>query len=165
LDLGADVFRTFIILLLAFVFGAVATYVVVVGGTIAAWELMRVHDHDGGGAMALGLVIGPVCAIAGGVLAAFIALLRTARANEQRPPQTEGEKSRDRRQLLILAAAATGALVGYKLTQAFFWIVAPLSYDSYWKVQVIIWAPTVVAVLCALGSGYLAKYLMQGRNA
>lgn len=157
-------FRTFIIVLLAFAFGAVATYIVVVGGTVVAWDLMGVHDHDGGGAMAMGLVVGPICAVVGGVLAAFLVLLKRAgRRNQQ--PQPEAEKSRDRRRLLVLAAAAIGGLVGHKVTQAIFWIVAPLSYDSWWKVQVIVWTPTIMMVLCALGAGYLAHGLMQGQGA
>ncbi len=161
---GAGVFRTFIIVLLAFVLGAVATYIVVVGGTIVAWDLLRVHDQDGGGAMALGLVIGPVCAIAGGLLCAFVVLLRTARPRNE-APQPDAERSRDRKSLLVLAAAVVGGLVGYKVTQAIFWIVAPLSYDARWKVQVIVWTPTVVMVLGALGAGYLARSLMQAPPA
>lgn len=153
-------FRTFIIVLLAFVFGAIATYVVVVGGTFVAWELLGVHDHDGGGAMGVGLVIGPICAVFGGVVCAFVALLKTA-GQRNAKPQPAAERGRDRHRLLVLAAAVVGGLVGRWITQAIFWLVAPLSYDAWWKVQVIIWSPTVVMILSALGVGYLANGLMR----
>lgn len=158
-------FRTFIILLLAFVLGAVATYIIVVGGTIVAWDLMRVHDQDGGGAMALGLVIGPVCAIAGGVLAAFIALLRTARASADRPPQPDVEKRRDRHRLLVAGAAIIGGFVARQITHAIFWIVAPVGYDSWWKVQIVIWTPTIMMVLGALAAGYFVHAVTREADA
>ena len=58
--------------ILGFFLAAIATYLVVVVGTSVVWDIMGVHDQDGGGAMALGLVIGPVCALIGGMVGAVM---------------------------------------------------------------------------------------------
>jgi len=58
--------------ILGFFVAAFATYLVVVVGTSVVWDIMGVHDQDGGGAMALGLVIGPVCALIGGMVGAVM---------------------------------------------------------------------------------------------
>jgi len=74
--------------LLGFVLATIATYLVVVVGTSIVWDLMGVHDQDGGGAMALGLVIGPVCALIGGMVGAVLLPTWLAgRAQRQKPPQ------------------------------------------------------------------------------
>lgn len=58
--------------ILGFILAAIATYLLVVVGTSIVWDIMGTHDQDGGGAMALGLVIGPICAIIGGLLGAVL---------------------------------------------------------------------------------------------
>lgn len=158
-------FRNFIIVLLAFALGAIVTYIVVVGGVVLAWDLMRVHDQDGGGAMALGLVIGPICAVIGGLVSGGVALLwRTQRAQDA-PPETAAERRRDRSRLLVLCAAAIGGFAGRKLAFFLFWFVWPESIDSFWKVQFISWFPTALTALGALCAGYLAYRLAQTSSA
>ena len=93
-------FRTFIFAGLGFVGGAIVTYLTVVIGVITAWELMGHHDQDGGGAMALGLVIGPFCAVIGGVICAFLVPIWVARRRGPTGPQTAAEKSREMRRTL-----------------------------------------------------------------
>ena len=66
-------FRTFIIAVLAFIVGTIITYLAVVIGVTVLWDVMGVHDQDGGGAMALGLVIAPICAVIGGVIGGVVA--------------------------------------------------------------------------------------------
>jgi hypothetical protein len=73
---------------LGFIVAAIATYLVVVVGTSIVWDIMGVHDQDGGGAMALGLVIGPVCALIGGMLGAvLLPMWISGRADRKPPPQ------------------------------------------------------------------------------
>jgi|APLow6443716910_1056828.scaffolds.fasta_scaffold64274_2 hypothetical protein len=71
--------------ILGFFVTAIATYLVVVVGTSVVWDIMGVHDQDGGGAMALGLVIGPVCALIGGMVGAVMlpVWLESRRAKRQ----------------------------------------------------------------------------------
>ena len=83
-------FRTFICAGLAFVAGAVATYLVVVVGASVVWALFNVHDQDGGGQMALGLVIGPFFALIGGMVSTVIFLIwNGGRKNRQPRPYDE----------------------------------------------------------------------------
>ena len=71
--------RVFFWSVLGFIGGAVASYVAIMVGYSVYGELFRVHDHDGGGAMAMGLIIGPVVALICGVVAAVICGVRAAR--------------------------------------------------------------------------------------
>lgn len=64
-------FRTFFIPILGFIAGAVITYLAVVIGTTVVWDLLDVHDQDGGGAMTLIFMVGPVFAFFGGILGVF----------------------------------------------------------------------------------------------
>jgi hypothetical protein len=68
------VFRSFFISILGFIAGAVVTYLAVVIGTTVVWDLLDVHDQDGGGSMALGFIIGPFFALFGGIVGVFLAL-------------------------------------------------------------------------------------------
>jgi hypothetical protein len=89
---------------------AIATWLEVVAGTSLVWDLMGVHDQDGGGAMALGLVIGPVEALDGGVIGGFAGVIPAGR-----DPRTAGVgKAAGRRPALAMAAGAVaGAIAGH----------------------------------------------------
>lgn len=64
---------------LGFVAGTVATYAAIMIGYGVYIDLFRGgHDQDGGGAMAMGLIIGPVVALICGIVAAFACGLRAA---------------------------------------------------------------------------------------
>lgn len=64
-------FRKFFIPLLGFIAGAVITYLAVVIGTTFLWDILNVHDRDGGDTMALAFMIGPFIALFGGIAGAF----------------------------------------------------------------------------------------------
>jgi hypothetical protein len=72
--------------ILGFILAAIATYLVVVVGTSIVWDILGVHDQDGGGAMALGLVIGPICALIGGMLGAVLLPMWLAGRKSNDPP-------------------------------------------------------------------------------
>jgi Na+/melibiose symporter-like transporter len=72
--------RIFALVVLAFVAGAAVGWLLAMGGYIAQTEWFGVHDQDGGGAMAYGLIIGPLAGLfLGTLLAAFTALRLTSR--------------------------------------------------------------------------------------
>lgn len=146
-------FRTFIIAVLAFAVGAIITYLTIVVGVIAVWDFMNVHDQDGGGAMALGLVIGPICAVIGGLICAVLVPLWVAKRRGHVGPQTVEEKSRDIRRLCVVGGMIFGGYIGNKTVQFAFWLMRPISIDSYWIVMMLTWAPTVAMVLGALAGG------------
>lgn len=64
--------------ILGFVAGAVAGYAALMIGYSIYVELFRVHDQDGGGAMAMGLIVGPIVALLCGFAAAIAAGVRAA---------------------------------------------------------------------------------------
>lgn len=69
------------LVILAFGFGVAAGWFLAMGAYIVETGLLGVHDHDGGGAMAYGLVIGPIAGLVlGTVLAAITAIRLTSKA-------------------------------------------------------------------------------------
>lgn len=64
--------RVFVGSVLGFVTGAVASYIALMVGYSVYIDLFKVHDQDGGGAMAIGLVIGPVVALLCGIVTAVM---------------------------------------------------------------------------------------------
>ena len=152
-------FRTFIIAVLAFIVGAIITYLTIVVGVIAAWDLTGVHDQDGGGAMALGLVIGPVCAVIGGVICAVFVPIWVAKRRGHTGPQTTEEKRRDMRRFFIIGGALVGGYLGHQVSEFIFWFVSPISLDSRWKVLAITWVPTILMALSAIAGGLIVHRL------
>ncbi|MCC0051621.1 MAG: hypothetical protein H6881_07060 [Rhodobiaceae bacterium] len=103
--------RILILTLLAFAISAVAGYFVVALAFFGAWELMGVHDQDGGGAMAVGFVFAPIGAAAIGVLGAAITAYRLM--GKPALPVTQ-QVSRDKQTILRAALAAAGLFIGWK---------------------------------------------------
>lgn len=68
--------RILAFVVLAFVVGAVAGWVLSMCVYIAQTEWFGVHDQDGGGAMAYGLIIGPAVGLGLGIVLAVLAALR-----------------------------------------------------------------------------------------
>jgi hypothetical protein len=155
-------FRTFIIAVLGFAVGAALTYFVVVFGVLAWWNLLNIHDQDGGGAMALGLVIGPFCAVIGGIVAAFLAAVWDAKRRRNSPPATDEENSRDMRRFSIIGGAIVGGIIGHSVVRFGFWLVSPIQFDRYWKVWMHAWLPTIAILLGVVIGGLLARKLIKG---
>lgn len=63
---------------LGFIAGAIASYFALMVGYSVYIDLFKVHDQDGGGAMAMGLIIGPVVALICGIVVAVICGVRLA---------------------------------------------------------------------------------------
>ncbi len=156
-------FRTFIVVVLGFLGFVVATYLVVVVGTVLAWDVLGVHDQDGGGAMALGLVIGPVIAIFGGIIGAVVTYFWYAKRQKAKPPQGPAETRRDTKRFAVLAGAVVGGIVGNYVSQAAFWLASPIQFDHIWKVWAVSWLPTLLTLLGAIGGGLGVRKWMQGK--
>ena len=152
-------FRIFVIAVLGFIVGAIVTYLAVVIGVTTVWELLGKHDQDGGGAMALGLVVGPFCAVIGGIFFAGLVPTLVARRRGHTGPQTAEEKSRDLRRFCIVGGAVVGGYIGYNIVHFVFWMLRPISIDSYWIVLVLSWAPTIVMALAAIAGGLIVRRL------
>lgn len=71
--------RILALVVLAFVVGAVAGWCLAMGIYVAQTEWFGVHDQDGGGAMAYGLIIGPAVGLALGLVFAVLTALRLTR--------------------------------------------------------------------------------------
>jgi hypothetical protein len=156
-------FRTFVVVVFGFLVATVVTYLVVVFGTTVAWELMGVHDQDGGGAMALGLVIGPVIALIGGMIGAIVTSLWYAKRRQTKPPQGPAETRRDSKRFAILASALAGGVFGYYVAQFGFWLASPIQFDSYWKAWAVSWLPTLLTLLGACVGGLAMRQWMRGK--
>jgi len=63
---------------LGFIAGTIVSYIAIMVGYSVYIDLFKVHDQDGGGAMAIGLVIGPVVALLFGIVSAAICGVRAA---------------------------------------------------------------------------------------
>ena len=154
-------FRTFIIAVLAIALAAVATYAAVVFGTMAVWEMIGVRDRDGGGAMALGLVIGPVVAVIVGIVAAIIAAVVAERRRRTAPTPSADDNRRDKNRLLVTGGAIAGAFAGHYLASFGFWLASPIRFDSYWKAWAISWLPTLITAAGAIAGALTARSLLR----
>jgi hypothetical protein len=70
--------RVFVGSVFGFIAGAVVSYFALMVGYSVWIDLFKVHDQDGGGAMAMGLIIGPVVALICGIIAAIFCGVRVA---------------------------------------------------------------------------------------
>lgn len=70
--------RVFLWSVFGLVAGTVAGYVALMFGYSVYVDLFNVHDQDGGGAMAMGLIIGPIAGLFCGIVAAFVCGVRAA---------------------------------------------------------------------------------------
>lgn len=76
---GIGVMRVFFWSVAGFIAGTIASYIAIMVGYSVYGGLFKIHDHDGGGAMAMGLIIGPVFALLCGIVSAVICGVRAAR--------------------------------------------------------------------------------------
>ena len=152
-------FRTFIIAVLAFIVGSIISYLAVVIGVTSVWDFMGVHDQDGGGAMTLGLVVAPACAVIGGVVFAVLVSMWMAKRRGHTGPQTAEKKRQDIRRFSVVGGALVGGYIGHQVSEYIFWYVSPISLDSRWKVLAITWMPTLIMALSAIAGGLIVHRL------
>jgi hypothetical protein len=74
-----------LLVVLAFLAGAVAGYIGLILAVTTWWEIAHVHDQDGGGAMGLAFVVGPVFAVLTGAAAALATGIWAGKRAGRRP--------------------------------------------------------------------------------
>jgi hypothetical protein len=121
-----------------------------------------VHDQDGGGAMALGLVIGPVVAVIGGMIGALIIYRWYAKRQLTLPPPNDADTRRDTKRFAIIGGAIVSAVFGHYIAQFGFWLASPIQFDSYWKVIAITWIPTLLTMLSAICGAIAVQRWVRG---
>ena len=135
---------------------AILGYVVVAFSIFAAWDLMNVHDQDGGGHMAVGFVIAPAAALIAGIIGAAIAALKMS----GKPLRAKGEQAtKDRRVLLHIGLAVIGLIVGWKASNYAQYFLSYVWQDHI--VFAIMYATSryVIPVVFAGAGLLLARYL------
>lgn len=136
---------------LGFVAGVVATYAIVLFGTVLVWSLIGVVDRDGGGHMALAFIIAPGFAIVGGLVAGVLA----ARWRGRSQAKTGGT---GRPVFATLAGGAVGALVGWPVAMVIGSLARLMINDirSFELAFAVLWTPTIAWAACAIIGALLA---------
>lgn len=149
---------------LGFIGFAIITYLAVVIGTSVVWDLTGVHDQDGGGAMALGLVIGPMVALLGGIIGMIALPVWMGKRMANRPPPSPEAAIADRGRMIIAGVALVGGYLGVKIVDLAFWLASPIEFDSYWKAWAVSWLPWLGFVAAALASGLIARRVIRNEG-
>ena len=135
--------RVLVLSILAFLVAAVCGWFATMGFYLGYLWISGVRDHDGGGAMAYGLVIGPVIAVVLGASAALWTALRMTR----RPADQNlaGSAGPDRRPVRILLWSCCAYLIG--LIPGFVLFVVGLATFSEMNALALIIAGITAVVL------------------
>lgn len=145
--------RTVVRVVLAFLFGFVATYVIAVTAAFTLAHVNNVFDRDGGMSMGIVFLIGPAAGLIGGILAAIFIPMRLARRDLSRaeralpPPSPGGART-------AIAAIVCG-IAGYLAGRFVLWMMAGMSFDSYAVALTISMLPWLLA-LAGAGLAMLA---------
>ncbi|MFN7983679.1 MAG: hypothetical protein U0Q11_17670 [Vicinamibacterales bacterium] len=127
--------RLLLLLIVTFLLTTVVGYFAVGGAILGYWELTGVHDQDGGGAMAVGLVIAPVGALIIGVLATAATWPVLAKRQRALAPPATGVAGRDTRVLFAVAGLIAGVVAGAVVASALQATLKPYIYDirpAFW---------------------------------
>ena len=122
--------RVWLLLLITFLLTTVLGYFVVTGVIFGAWQLTGVHDQDGGGAMAVGLVIAPVGALVIGVLATALSWPLLAKRQRALGAPSDSSARRDQRALMASAGLIAGLVAGVIVANAVQATLKPYIYES-----------------------------------
>lgn len=122
--------RLLLLLLITFLLTTVLGYVAVTGVIFGYWELTGVSDPDGGGAMAVGLVIAPVGALVIGVLATALSWPLYVRRQRTSSAPSPTATRRDQHLLLASAGLIVGLVAGFVVANAVQATLRPYIFDS-----------------------------------
>lgn len=147
--------RTVVRVVLAFLFGFVAAYVIAVTAAFTYAHLNNIVDRDGGMSMGILFMIGPLAGAIGGILTAIFIPMRLARrdlARGESPPADRGGKR------TAIAAIVCG-IAGYLIGRFVHWLMAGMSFDSYAAALIV----SLLPWLLALAGAGLAILLLRRR--
>ena len=151
--------RTVLAAVLAFVLGAIASYVVAVAGFFLYMHASNVFDRDGGMSMGIVFMIGPLCGAVGGVAAAVATALWLRRREHERPK--DGPRKPWPRTVQLTGALIAGIAV-YLMGLAVVWLRSPLIFDSYWTAVLVSFTPQALGLATA---GVLAYRILRRPRA
>jgi len=134
--------------ILAFILGAVATYVAVVAGGFWYMQANHIFDRDGGMSMAIMFALGPLAGLVGGTLAAIVTAVRggrraRARARGELPPKQPWPLP-----VRMIGAVVVG-LLAYFAAWGIMWLVGPLSFKTYAAAFAVSVLPMALGVIAA----------------
>jgi len=147
--------RTVVRVVLAFLFGFVAAYVIAVTAAFTYAHLNNIVDRDGGMSMGIVFMIGPLAGAIGGILTAIFIPMRLARrdlARGESPPAGGGART-------AIVAIVCG-IAGYLIGRFVHWLMAGMSFDSY----AVALAVSLLPWLLALTGAGLAILLLRRRR-
>jgi hypothetical protein len=143
--------RTFLRVVVSFVAGLVAIYVVAVAIGLGYLAVFNVLDRDGGMSMAVMFGIGPLAAFVGGIAAAIIIPVRLNRRDVAR---AEGMLPQQKRWPPNVHAAVAAVCWGgavYLAMRLVFWLfVAGMSFTSYWVALAVGLSPLLLGLIAAV---------------
>jgi hypothetical protein len=150
--------RIFGFTVLAFVATFAATFVVVVFGTFLYWDVAGIHDRDGGGAMGVFFVVGPMVATLAAVIAAAVTAMRMLRRNADVVAGTRPPVRRWPLGVRAAVAALAWAAAVYGAFAFAYWLMDPMVFDSYAIAMIVGWLPFVATLLAAaVAAGFVLR--------
>jgi hypothetical protein len=143
--------RTFLRVVVSFVAGLIAIYVVAVAIGLGYMTAFDVFDRDGGLSMAVMFGIGPLAAIVGGIAAAIIVPVWLGRRDlaraESRTPQPQKRWPPNVR---AAVAAVCWGVATYLAMRLLFWLfIAGMSFRSYWVALAVGLSPLLLGLFAA----------------
>jgi hypothetical protein len=143
--------RTVVRVVLAFLFGFVATYVIAVTAAFTYAHVNSVFDRDGGMSMGIVFLIGPAAGLIGGILAAIFIPIRLARRDEVRGDSAPARRGGARTAIAAIVCGIAGYLIG----RFVHWMMAGMAFDSYAAALTVSLLPWLLA-LAGAGLAILA---------
>ncbi len=134
---------------LAFLAGLVVSYAAIVAGAFWYMDAAGINDRDGGMAMGIIFAIGPLGALAGGLLAALATYFYTRRRKPRPAPEPASEAPPQARGRRIGLAAVLAGAAGYLVGSFGLWLQGGTSYESYWTALLVTWSPILLALAAA----------------
>lgn len=143
---------------LAFFAGLLITYFIVVAGLFWHAQVNKIVDRDGGMSMGIIFIIGPVCAIIGGVIAAALTAIVLMRRRRMALPADQAANPARPWPSSVRAAliAVPVGLVVYYLGWVLVWLFSEMRFDNYWTAFAITKIPAVTGLAAAALTAYLA---------
>jgi hypothetical protein len=146
--------RTVVRVVLAFLFGFIATYVVAVTAAFTYAHLNNVFDRDGGMSMGIIFLLGPALGLLGGILAGTFFPIWLGKRDAARvggtPPPRQGAPGAH-----VAVVAIICGIVGYLVGRFVLWMMQGMSFESYFVALTVSMLPWILG----LGAAGLAVAL------
>lgn len=144
--------RTFGFAALAFFVGLVGGFAVFVFGAFAWLDYAGVFDRDGGIAMGIFFTLGPIAGLGIGVASALATI--AIRRRRERAVATGAAPAPRRWPLGVraLVAAVAWGVAAYTVVWCIFWLLSPMTFDTYEVALIVSWLPVAAPVVFAVAA-------------